>query len=464
MGGGKYTATQNSDGTWNILDVPICGEIPEAHLKTHPWNGKPIDLEWMIKTVENHQRRFKENEFCPPLHVDHHGDAIKNEKIGKFLPTRVGKMRYEGKETNVILADFIAIPDDVLLLFEKEKLPYISIEAASWDDAEFTSCAVMSDKSPYFRFPNLTIGSKVYAPAAAAEMLPAPVGMSQAYVGTQGGLLVLCKAFTGIKLADDGSEEKDEEKPAEKPADEKTEEAEEKPAAAAATPAGDPQAQILAFLQRMDTTLTLIAKNFTGVGGADSAPTDENKAPVEQEKPMTEEKKDKPAAASDVAVKLAALEKANAELTGKVAGLLDKDAERAKRDSVTSLASKYEVELAGYHLTETTRKTIALMAEKGEDALKAFVETYKTTVPKDPPTTLADYEGQIAAGAVDTDAQKVLARFQARGPEALEKAKGFIGLWHRTKEAGRTRLGCEAFVDAQFMGEAAVVTVNGLAR
>ena len=46
LGGGKYTAVQNDDGsgTWNILDVPICGEIREKDVKGNP---QPIDKAWL---------------------------------------------------------------------------------------------------------------------------------------------------------------------------------------------------------------------------------------------------------------------------------------------------------------------------------------------------------------------------------------------------------------------------------
>jgi hypothetical protein len=446
LGGGKYTATQNADGTWNVLDVPICGEIPEAHIDSHPWNGKPIDRAWMQKTVENHQGKFKDEGFLPPLHIKHHEDGKDRQLAGKFLPTRVGKLQYEGKETDVILADLTLIPDDVFQRIEKGELSYISIEASSWEDGKFTSCAIMDSDAPYFAFPNVTVGEKVTATGVAVEELVGSVGMSRAYSGTKEGVLVLCKAFTGVKLADDGTEKKDDAgDKTEKPGDGEADDAPKDPNEVV-TPANDE----MSLLKQILTTLNVLAKNFTGVGSTAAATQEpaENHAPVEQEKDaMSDPKEKKPAASAESTVQLAALE-------GKLAGLTQKIEDREKKDALVALASKYEAMLAGWHVTDSTRKTIALMAEKGEDAVKAFVESFKSSVPKDPPATLSEYEGGVSMSAPssDPDAQKVLQQYASRGPEVQEQVQKFVAMHRAAKRHGLTQLSVESFVAAQFKG------------
>lgn len=466
MGGGKYTATQNADGTWNLLDVPICGEIPEAHIDSHPWNGKPIDRAWMLKTVENHQRKFKEEGYLPPLHINHHGPGVDPEPAGKFLPTRVGKLKYDGKDTDVILADLTLIPDEVFKRIEKGELPYISIETGSWDDGKFTSCAIMDSYAPHFSFPNVTVGEKVSTTGIAVEELVGSVGMSRAYAGIKGGVVVLCKAFTGIKLADDdkGEADKDKSKPAfgksDKSEDDDESAEEEKPTEVDQNPAVE-GGDVMAILKQLLVTTNLIAKNLSGVGGVaaqDQTKDDENEAPVEQEKPMTEKKDEqvRPAAKADVEVKLGALE-------GTVAALKDTIETRNKKDALVALSAKYEAELKGWHLSDGTKKTIALMAEKGEDVLKAFVENFKATAPKDPPTSLAAFEQTVGMASTNDPAiEKVMQQYASRGPEVQEQVKGFVRLYAETKRAGLTTLSAERFVAAQFMGLASdSIRLNG---
>src|SRR3990172_2616216 len=100
MLGGNYDAIQGEDGLWTIRDVPITGELP----KGVKGNTKSIDKEWLQKSAVNAQTRFKQDGFLPPLRIDHDRFRTNPEYTGKFLLTRVGSLKYQGREIPVVFA------------------------------------------------------------------------------------------------------------------------------------------------------------------------------------------------------------------------------------------------------------------------------------------------------------------------------------------------------------------------
>lgn len=456
MGGGKYTATQNADGTWNILDVPICGEVPAGE----KFAKSDVDKAWLQKAVDKHLIRFKEG-FEAPLHIHHHGTEKETIPAGTFIPRRVGKIQHSGETSNAIFADLTHIPANVFSEIEAGKFPYISVELGSWDDGEFTSCSLLDDERPYFAFPKVTVGTKVYSFTAEAERIAKPAGVAVAFraTGTDGRGLILCKFGGGIKLADDEDKDeaaKDKDRPAfgkDKSEDSDESDDEEKPTEVDQNPAVE-GGDVMAILKQLLVTTNLIAKNLSGVGGVaaqDDDKDDENEAPVEQEKPMSDEKdKERPAASKDSEIKLQA----------RVDALeADRD-ERKQQDAIKARADAAVVALKGWHINDKMRSRIQAFAAEGQKQLDLYVESIKADVPKDPPTTLSAFEQTVGATAGDPEIEKVMQQYASRGPEVQEQVRGFIALYAEAKQNRLTTLSCESFVKAQFRGLQARVPVG----
>lgn len=446
LGGGRYTAVQNSDGTWNVLDVPICGEIPKGAKA----NKFDIDKAWLERAVANAHSRLKTNDFRPPLHLGHHEIAQQVERVGEFVPQRVGKLNYNGKEIYALFADLTRIPERYFSQIEKGELPYLSIEVEKWESEEIASLAIMPTDTPFFRFPNVTIGTKVHSFVTEAERCVQPsMAVALRATGTDGvgiGGLILCKLGGGIRLNDDGSEKKDEEKAEEqpkageeKPADKKGEDA---PAAPAAPAAGEADgATMMAVLKQILAAVTTMAKAQSGVGAVEPAGDQDSKAPVEQEKPMPDQKD---AASTPSTIKLQA----------RVDALEAKDEERTKADAVKARADAAIASLKGWHLTDKMRSRILAFASEGQKQLDLYVESIREEVPKDPPATLQAFEqgAGIRVSAADPEADKVLAKYQTQSPEIQEKVRAAIALHARAKRMGATA-SCEKFVEAQLFAE-----------
>jgi hypothetical protein len=469
VGGGKYTAVQNDDGsnTWNVLDVPIIGEIPKGGKK----NLQAIDKAWLEGAVKKHQDRLKGG-FRPPLHIEHHEPGVTTERAGEFIPQRVGKLKYQDRETHALFADLIRIPDQIFRRIEKGELPYLSVEIEKWDAGEIASLALMDDDSPYFRFPNVTIGTKIHSFAEAATKVSEPM-LVTALQATGTGGLILCKMSAGIRLNDDGSEKQydaadksdksdksDKDSESDKsekpnPADKsKNPETEVETEAEVDGEGGDTKAMFKQILK----LLTVMVKGQSGVGALPTEPKDD-KTPVEQEKPMADPK-DKAAASVDADVKLATL-------AGEVDGLKAKVAKREHDDEVKLRADKAISTLSGHHLTKDIKEKILLYA--GETAkpqlLDAYVESVKLNFPKDPPPTFAQFDAAgagVTGKANDPEADKVLAKYANESPEVIEKVRTAIALHARSKRMGSTA-SMEKFVEAQMFATSGEYGANGRA-
>lgn len=459
VGGGKYTAVQNDDGsnTWNVLDVPIIGEIPKGGKK----NLQAIDKAWLEGAVKKHQDRLKGG-FRPPLHIEHHEPGVTTERAGEFIPQRVGKLKYQDRETHALFADLIRIPDQIFRRIEKGELPYLSVEIEKWDAGEIASLALMDDDSPYFRFPNVTIGTKIHSFAEAATKVSEPM-LVTALQATGTGGLILCKMSAGVRLNDDGSEKQYDTKDEKSEKDNSEEGAKPKPADKSKDPATEVETEVegddtKAMFKQILKLLTVMVKGQSGVGALPTEPKDET-TPVEQENPMADPK-DKAAASVDAEVKLATL-------AGEVDGLKAKVAKREHDDEVKLRADKAISTLAGHHLTKDIKEKILLYA--GETAkpqlLDAYVESVKLNFPKDPPATFAQFDAGAAGvtgKANDPEAEKVLAKYANQPPEVIEKVRAALALHARSKRMGSTA-GAEKFVEAQLFATSGGYGENGRA-
>lgn len=156
--GGDYTARENPDGSWDILEVEVLGPL-EAGVRR---NRNPIGRGWFWAAIGTARRRLAEG-YLAPFHVYHHEDTKRAIRAGFFLLTTVGRITYEGKPTDVVFADIKAVPPKVFELIDRGELPYRSVEVHDWESPEINSLAALPTEVPYFRFPLLTIGQKIYA-------------------------------------------------------------------------------------------------------------------------------------------------------------------------------------------------------------------------------------------------------------------------------------------------------------
>ncbi len=131
--GGDYTATQNPDGTWNVLDVPVFVEhtIPLLGKDDKPLtdaDGKPrefaVDAAWMEKAAAKARARFEQDAYLPPLHVEHKADGSRTELAGRYKVRRVGPGYYEGQPRAMTYVDLICIPDAQYQEIRAGRLPY----------------------------------------------------------------------------------------------------------------------------------------------------------------------------------------------------------------------------------------------------------------------------------------------------------------------------------------------------
>lgn len=204
--GGKYTAVDNGDGTFNILDVCIFAEIP-AGVKR---NAEPIGREWQEAALLQNQAREAEGHL-PPVHVYHTDEkAVKPVYAGKMKLRNVRQITYEGQKRWATFADILGMPGDVFAKVQRGFLSYRSVEIHNWDKPEIDSLALMDTDVPFFRMPMLTIGAVL---RKEADMFMDKTHPSVACrLGKKQGGVILFKFDEGRPMAED--EDKDKKKPA----------------------------------------------------------------------------------------------------------------------------------------------------------------------------------------------------------------------------------------------------------
>lgn len=154
-----FTATENADGTFTIKNVPVFVE----HTVRTPDGEVRIGSSWMDRAIMRSERRFKEDAYLAPLHVNHHGTGREVRRAGFFRPRSRQIMTFEGRELSVLFADLVAIQPDVFKEIESGRLPYRSVEIHRINPAdgeaggELDSCALMADEVPFFRLPILRV-------------------------------------------------------------------------------------------------------------------------------------------------------------------------------------------------------------------------------------------------------------------------------------------------------------------
>ena len=154
--GGNYDAEQAPNGTWTIKALPIFSEVEPGKRG----NQKHIGPEWMNAAIAKSTELKEVQQHMAPVHLGHHG-ALKNKetpRVGFLKPSHIGRLPIEGKSQWVLFADVVGISRNNMKDLRNLSHPYRSVEIGDWNKPEIASLALLSDESPYFKFPMLTIG------------------------------------------------------------------------------------------------------------------------------------------------------------------------------------------------------------------------------------------------------------------------------------------------------------------
>lgn len=456
--GGGYTAVDNGDDTYDILNVPIFAQIP-AGVKR---NAKPIERQWQDKALLRNRQREQEG-YLPPVHIYHSDEmAVKPTYAGKMRLRAVQLASYQGQMLWTTFTDIIGMPAAVFL--DKVKpgfLPYRSVEILNWDKEEIDSLALMDTDVPFFRMPMTTIGRVVKR--GEAEMFTSR-GPAVWCRSAERSIAVLFR-FGDAKMADkknkqdedetgttktDGSEaggpgsEPDASSRIEPVEPEVMEDEVAAPAAPAAAPASGELGTIMGMLQMI---LARLAPQPT---------PEEPVAPhagfkVNKEKtPMTTPKT--PPAAGDMfkeggmtpetfrAFLSETVAQAVAPVTAELETFKAKWAERERADGNTARFNDAMKKLEGRHLTDGAIKLLKEVSGN-ETLLNQTVETFKANLPAEPASSGSDMEASLASAMTETSSAAgsdgALASFSAKhqGPQAMGWAKGQIAAFAAYKKA-----------------------------
>lgn len=418
----QYEATQNEDGTYNILGVPVFGEVPAGA----KGNKEAIGREWMAAALKAFRRDSKGG-YLPPLHLHHHG-FDDTRRAGHFRLTKLQRILYEGKGMWALFADLVQIPADIFAMIRDGEFPYRSVEIVDVDSEEegerrISSLALLDDDEPFFRF-KLLNGDTIRA----ADLKPMPAALLplfQAAIrgGARTAVLFSFKGGSPMKLVVSGNptdgftlhDEKGNEFKGEIPASatfkftptkgwvfqDKDEKDPANPKKPFESDDGDKIEKEIKRLQAMLKKLKAAADD------PDEKPTNTPSNPKKELKGGLDP-----------------------ETAGRLTALEAKDRKRDKADTSQALATTSLKALAkdGYHVDEQTTEDYETFAGQGEDALKRFDASFRRNTDRDGPKTLED---ALAQDRVDKD----ISSFQTLGVEALEEAEKLSRKYDELKDS-----------------------------
>lgn len=173
--GGNYEWSRNTDGTYNIFDIPVFAKhVRKLGMRmVADAEGNPkieevtinVDEKWLSRAIELNRRRYDQEQYLGPLHVRHHpkGDegADTTEPAGHFLLKYVKAVPFEGEVVPMLYADFLRIPEGVFNRIKQGQLSYRSIESLPPQFEEIDSIALLDTDVPWFRLPMLTPGKEI---------------------------------------------------------------------------------------------------------------------------------------------------------------------------------------------------------------------------------------------------------------------------------------------------------------
>ena len=428
--GGDYTAEQNADGTWNILDI----EIYAAHTRRLPdgfRDGKlqyrviKVGNKWLAGALSHHQVSREAGKFLYPLHINHHeycGGSSNQPVKGSsfFMPTRIGKGVIDGEETEILYANFLGISPEVFAKIERKELAYRSAEILNINETIVSSVSVMEHDVPFFPFPLLTIGKKVPHPQAP----PAPeveVETDTQFAAAMQSAVAYSKHTEGGNMPD----EKDKDKEANQ---------------------GDELSVADMFKAIMEVMKGLVAGKGGGEEAEPSRDDDDDKDKPGEERPVEvpsqdadkdddkdretaalhgDDEKDKDKDKNKVAARAAGME-------GKFDVLKARLDKRDTHDVLRHKARGWAVELAAYNLgSDVETKLFNKAVKEGEAAALAYVEAVKETGTKMPSDDYAP-----GAAPLGTEFPKEVMAYAKGGPDELARADAAYHNFEEAKDFG----------------------------
>lgn len=496
--GGRYTAVDNGDGTFDIKDVPVFASIP-AGVKR---NTTAIGKEWQDKAVLRNKEREREG-YLPPVHVYHSDDTnAKPIYSGKLRLHTVRQAWYQGELVWMTFGDLIGVPSAIFNARIKPGfMPYRSVEIHNWEKSEIDSLALMDTDVPFFRMPMTTIGRVVKRGEAEMFLARTPAVLCFA---KKPSMAILFK-FGDSPMADTeddkpkkGDESKD---PGKNPGQsdisgkqgqdgvgiDKTD------PSMARGPGAEPR--VRSEIEPSETAEDFASETppSEGKGGGMEAmlqrilecceqmmarlapqPTPEEPlAPHSgfsdtKENTMADPKKPDAAPVQMTADQMrtmfreeiqTAVAKATAPLETELIAL---KAQNQKRDNEAAGVARFTAamtELEGRNLGDDAKallKKLAMRADAEAD-LKDAIATFKTSFPAEPPHSEADHEASLAGskmgGAPSNDEAVATFSSKHQGPQALEWAKKQVAAFRAAKKVGATDASVEEWLDTNWRAE-----------
>jgi hypothetical protein len=430
--GGEYTAKENPDGTWNIQDVPVfC-----THTRELP-NGKKLTINrrWLDDALHASVKRFVEDQYLAPLHIQHHEFGKDVKRAGFFKMRSVKRATYEGKACWMAFADLVGVPPEIFARIRAGELPYRSVEILDARKRQIDSLALLDHEVPFFRLPNLTIGTEVqfkvaHRPERCADLLEPMLAYR---AKDEDGVSILfdfgeeTMSKFNIFAAEDKKEEvlaQDEEKKDEVVAQEEEETEDEEKVTVELTEDEEEQDDVTAQeddapggdvdrdgLLEMVTQLGEGVKALASALGTEAPESDDVPQPVEMQAqaPKVIRKADETVG---VYSEKSAIEIAS--LTGRVDSL---EADKAEK----SLVEKAKKELTRYGLADSLieKRVKDALSYGGAKAVSVYIATVKENARVDPPSK---FDGEVR-GKTLTNMGLEATKYGALGPKALERAQ-----------------------------------------
>ncbi len=383
--GGRYTAIDNGDGTFDILDVPIVAELKKGEKNT------PFDIgrQWHLMALVTNQRREAEGHMAP-LKI-HHPElgANRPERAGFLSLTRVGTVRMNGETMSALFARFRRVTAEAFLRIQNVELPYRSVEA-NWSAFEIDAVALLDSEVPFHRMEMLTIGQ--VEKASVSALRENKFALAYCALGNEPGRGA---ALFNLGLIPVGVKTMAEAKKDAKGKLDKHEDDEDKDKPKSMEDRVDSLEQGMNALNEgmgtMQTSLQEIVKRLPEKKDEDDK-DDEDEAVAR-------------AAASDDAAPVEALAtdpKTAATLAAQNIKISRMEKERATEKLMTKAVDE---DLVGYTLDEKSMAMLTACANQGEKAVAQFVEVIKANVEPETPKDEAALEMENAVSSMSTEAQ-----------------------------------------------------------
>jgi len=434
-----YSFQKNDDGSYTIFDVPIMAEVPKGQ------KGAPrrIGPKWMRLAVRRAEKRWKEDGYKAPLHVDHHGGRKTTEAAGFIFPKKVKKMAYQSKPVWAIFAD-LEVREEAFEGVRKNHFPYRSVEIFSWEDPEVNSLALLSDEVPYFRFDILRLGDEKKPVKKFRNREPVVACREFA-----NGSAILFSFGGGQMATEERYDERQEQDSTPAFASEDFESREERAEVDRYEyEEGKEEGEEEEMCEDkpedklgLGTHLEAISAMLSKIAAKLEVDSDEDVDEVEEEEDIEEtEESEKIVAPVEQSATMAAL-------SGKIAALEARERKRATQEKNSSLVENAMVELAEWHPDESTRanmETLISTSTKPRETIKAFVSSYKTSVPKYPAATMEEFEASFGIA----DPPEVL-KYANEGADALSMAREASTQYDELEKRGLVTASRESFVSTQ---------------